>query len=251
MPRAPVRFDHFDHLALEVIRGQCVKCHAGVVDGNATRMPQMASCFDGCHGSVADSDCKSCHPTDLRRLVPRTFLRHDMEFARNHGAAAASQERVCSRCHAAGECVDCHDASQKLPVDVRRAEQIDRELLHRADFVSRHGIEARHDGASCLRCHQTSSCDGCHVLRGVSASLVRAASPHPVGWIGPDVGGANFHGRHARREIVTCAGCHDQGPMTNCIRCHKVGGSGGNPHPSGWRSSRDASAATCRYCHER
>jgi hypothetical protein len=256
--RAPIRFDHAAHVALPDFRGQCVKCHAGVVAtaaeraAGATPLPPMARCFEGCHGGdVAKSDCASCHGRGLARTVPRTFLRHDQAFMRSHGTLAASLGAVCARCHAASECASCHDATQPTPLEVRFPERIDRELIHRADFVARHAFEAKASPATCLRCHQPSSCDGCHVERGVSGQSPGAASPHPIGWIGPDTSSPTFHGRHARRDIVSCAACHDQGPATNCIRCHKVGGSGGNPHPSGWRSQRSPSDATCRYCHER
>jgi hypothetical protein len=48
---------------------------------------------------------------------------------------------------------------------------------------------------------------------------------------------------------VSCASCHEAGPATNCIGCHRVGAHGGNPHPSGWQSTRGADAEMCGYCH--
>jgi hypothetical protein len=136
-----------------------------------------------------------------------------------------------------------------LTVENRFPDAIDRSFVHRGDFVTRHPIEARSTPTRCLSCHTTSSCDSCHVERGVSAARTGATSPHPPGWIGPDTLSNDFHGRSARREITTCAACHDHGPATNCIRCHKVGGYGGKPHPEGWNSSRSSSEAMCRYCH--
>jgi hypothetical protein len=88
------------------------------------------------------------------------------------------------------------------------------------------------------------------VARGVSANRVGARNPHPPGWVGSNPNARSFHGREARRDILLCASCHDQGPATNCIRCHKVGGFGGNPHPGGWRSTQSESSTMCRYCHE-
>jgi hypothetical protein len=84
----------------------------------------------------------------------------------------------------------------------------------------------------------------------VSGNRLGATNPHPPGWVGNDVRSADFHGRQARRDIASCAGCHEQGPATNCIRCHKVGAYGGNPHPHGWQSARGPGSAMCRYCHE-
>ena len=74
-------------------------------------------------------------------------------------------------------------------------------------------------------------------------------SPHPVGWMSRDAGSPDFHGRAARREPLTCMACHDHGPATNCIPCHKVGGIGGDPHPHGYHPSRARTDAMCRYCH--
>jgi hypothetical protein len=84
----------------------------------------------------------------------------------------------------------------------------------------------------------------------VSGNAVGANNPHPPGWVGADTRSSDFHGSHARRDILSCAGCHEQGPATNCIRCHTVGAYGGNPHPSGWQSARGRQSSMCRYCHE-
>jgi hypothetical protein len=83
----------------------------------------------------------------------------------------------------------------------------------------------------------------------VSANLANPRNPHPPEWVGSNTSSSNFHGPAARRDILSCAGCHEAGPATNCIQCHKVGAYGGNPHPSGWKSSRGVEAEMCRYCH--
>jgi hypothetical protein len=84
----------------------------------------------------------------------------------------------------------------------------------------------------------------------VSGNAISGRSPHPPGWVGTNTQASSFHGRAARRDILACASCHEQGPATNCIRCHKVGAYGGNPHPNGWRSARSVDEEMCRYCHE-
>jgi hypothetical protein len=254
--RAPrqraVRFVHAQHLELAEVRGRCVTCHAGVTHDGAQGplYPDMPSCL-ACHDAeFRDGDCTACHRgTSWRRTAPETFVRHDLRFLRDHRLAANAHGHTCRNCHAQSECVECHDSSQTLPVAVRRIDAIDRDLIHRADFVSRHAIEARSQPASCLRCHAQQGCDSCHVDRGISPAAVGSVSPHPVGWIGRDTTSANYHGRTARRDVVTCAGCHDQGPATNCIRCHRVGAFGGNPHPSGWTSERPLDDGMCGYCH--
>jgi predicted CXXCH cytochrome family protein len=248
-----IRFDHKTHLDRPEIGGQCVKCHAGVVSekGDATNYPPMSLCLD-CHRSEFDRGrCTPCHEAQhLRRLRPETFSRHDTAWIRRHGPMAKRSETQCNQCHTQTQCNDCHDLKQTISVELRNPEKIGAGYVHRGDFITRHPIEARSQPATCLKCHSTSSCDQCHVRHGVSANAVGSANPHPVGWVGPDRDSKNHHGRAARRNIVSCAVCHDRGPATNCIRCHKSGAGTGNPHPGGWSSSRSKDAAMCRYCHE-
>ncbi|MBW2525441.1 MAG: hypothetical protein JRI23_14745 [Deltaproteobacteria bacterium] len=250
-PRANF-FTHAVHLDLPEVRGRCVSCHAGVAqDGMKDALyPDMPSCLE-CHDAeFRAGECTYCHRGDSwRKTAPATFVRHDLRFLRDHRLAANAHGHTCRNCHAQSECTECHDSSQTLSVATRRVDAIERDLIHRGDFLSRHAIESRSQPASCLRCHAQQSCDGCHVDRGVSAAAVGSVNPHPVGWLGRDTTAADYHGRKARRDVVSCAGCHDQGPATNCIRCHRVGSLGGTPHPSGWTSERDLDEGMCGYCH--
>lgn len=250
-----IRFSHQRHLAMPELLGQCVPCHAGVAyaTGGASPFPPMEKCFE-CHEHKSQWDsgrCAPCHDRkDIERVLPVTFLQHDSAFLRKHGALARSQEKVCAQCHTQSDCDDCHDLTQRLRVERRLPEELERNFVHRGDPLASHSIEARAGSASCMRCHDTASCDDCHLERGVSANRRLAESPHPPGWMGSFAGGSNFHGNAARRDIVSCAACHDQGPATNCIECHKPGAYGGNPHPGGWQSARAQDDAMCRYCHE-
>jgi hypothetical protein len=76
-------------------------------------------------------------------------------------------------------------------------------------------------------------------------------SPHPPGFSFP--GSPDFHGPAARRDIASCASCHDQGAASNCVSCHRVGGIGGNPHPASWLARHDAREIAgngmCLACH--
>jgi hypothetical protein len=250
--RTDIVFSHSRHLDRPSIRGQCVKCHSGVVDDGARgeMFPAMSDCLD-CHDDGLQAQkCSSCHQrAEMRALVPESFLRHDLSFFRDHGLAAARHQDVCNECHTQSDCARCHDQSQPMGLAEVFPDRVGRNLIHRADFVVRHTIEARSQQGQCARCHQPSFCDSCHLERGVSGNRVDALNPHPIGWVGPNYDGPTFHGREAKRDILACAACHDAGPATNCIRCHKVGGFGGNPHPSGWRSLRSPDAPMCRYCH--
>lgn len=252
-PYGEVAFDHAGHLARPEIGGQCVLCHAGVVEAAAPRLPPMAKCF-GCHEHEEQwkrGQCTPCHAgADVKRLLPKTFLRHEGNFAKQHGVEATQRKQLCRACHEQADCDSCHDTTQELTVERRRPEALTRSFVHRGDFMTTHALEAQSQPARCQRCHTPETCEGCHAARGVSGSLIGGRNPHPPGWVGTNTNARSFHGSAARRDILLCASCHDQGPATNCIRCHKVGGYGGNPHPSGWKSTRSESDQMCRYCHE-
>ncbi len=250
-------YPHGRHQALSAIGDRCDQCHGGLAD-------------DGEHGAVYPTKpvCLECHQEDLNRgdclmchqdrtfatQVPKTFLRHDLSFLRRHGEAATRQATVCNQCHSQAACAECHDQGQSLSIAARKPDAIDRGVIHRGDYLTRHPIEARLEPGRCVTCHTTSSCEGCHLQRGVSAAYQdrqgrSSANPHDLGWLGPDTSSAQFHGRAAKRDIASCAACHDQGPSSNCIRCHRPGGVGGTPHPDGWSSSRSPRDPMCIYCH--
>jgi hypothetical protein len=182
--------------------------------------------------------------------LPQTFLRHDQGFLRHHGQLAAEEQKLCQSCHTQEQCNGCHDVTQELSVERRRPEKIESTRVHEGDFLTRHALEAQSQPARCASCHAPQTCDDCHRERGVSGTRAGGRNPHPPGWVGTHSSGSNFHGREARRDLLLCASCHDQGPLTNCIRCHQVGAYGGNPHPGGWRSTQSPSEGMCRYCHE-
>lgn len=252
-PYGEISFNHDKHLSMGPIQGQCVPCHAGVVRTDEATIPPMSQCFT-CHEHEAEwqrGQCAPCHEKrDLQRTMPQTFLRHDAAFMKQHGSDAATQPELCQSCHAESDCQACHDMTQGVAVEVRRVEKIEANLVHRGDFMVRHSIEAQSQSARCASCHEPAECDACHVARGVSGNAVGGRNPHPPGWADGNVGGSDFHGTVARRDLLSCAGCHEQGPATNCIRCHKVGAYGGNPHPHGWKSAREPASQMCRYCHE-
>jgi hypothetical protein len=249
----PIGFDHDRHLDMPAIGGQCVPCHQGVVTADEPNIPPMSRCFE-CHEHEAQwkrGECAPCHAAkDLEGVLPQTFLRHEGDFMIRHGTLSRQQEQVCTSCHSEGDCEDCHDTAQILDIEKRRPEEVNRQFVHRGDFIVRHALEAQSQPARCQSCHEPETCDACHIQRGVSGNAISGRNPHPPGWVGTDTGALTFHGRAARRDILACASCHEQGPATNCIRCHKVGAFGGNPHPNGWRSSQSIGEEMCGYCHE-
>lgn len=197
---------------------------------------------------------------------------HQGDFLRHHGMIAKSAGQSCNNCHdqdqsvdagqptnalrndarASSFCLDCHSRTAMVPIEARFSDRPDRQFIHRNDFLGRHMVEARADPASCQRCHTVSSCETCHKNEHVSAGSINAKSPHPSSWVLPGSGGA-FHGDEARRNISSCAACHDQGDQSNCVSCHKVGGVGGDPHPAGFRTRHTLPEAKsdgrCAACH--
>ncbi|MEW6431996.1 MAG: cytochrome c3 family protein [Myxococcota bacterium] len=249
-----IRFGHDKHLKMPEIKGQCVKCHAGAVQaaGGKPLFPPMNTCRS-CHRheeQFAANDCAPCHkPNHLRGLKPLSFLSHDANWLRRHGTLARDELAMCTTCHAQAQCDSCHDATQTLRAEVRNPDAIHRQYVHRFDFLSRHAIEAQSEPAQCVTCHQKQDCDACHMERGVSGGLLEGRNPHPPNWSGNSGAATNLHGPAARRDTASCAACHEQGAASNCVRCHKVGGFGGNPHPPGWRSSLGMDSTSCAVCH--
>jgi hypothetical protein len=247
-----VVFSHKQHR--DVTAGQCTRCHQDVQKDEVTPriLPDMATCMGTCHSAdYAEANCTICHRArDLTRLRPETDMAHGVDYVPRHQTDAVRARSQCMACHEEQHCSSCHDTSAGLRAEVRRLDDVHGTYRHEGDFVTRHAIEARTDSRSCVRCHEPSSCDSCHVQNRVSGNRLGASTPHPAGWVGSNPDHADFHGRAARRRIVECSSCHEQGPATNCIRCHKVGAFGGNPHPSGWRSGRSkANTEICAYCH--
>lgn len=251
-PYGEIAIDHDRHLAMPTIAGQCVTCHGGVVEPGESTLPAMERCFQ-CHEHEQQwqrAECGPCHQTkDLQQALPRTFLRHDAGFLRHHGDLDAFDKSLCQSCHTQRDCQACHDVTQDLTAEVRTPERIESTSFHRGDFMSRHALEASAAPTRCATCHAPETCDSCHVARGVSGNRAGSRNPHPPGWVTNSAEARSSHGVEARRDILACASCHDQGPATNCIRCHQVGAYGGNPHPRGWQSARSPGDEMCRYCH--
>ena len=252
---ARLNFSHAFHI--DKFGEDCSRCHTQLAepsrpvpisDGHAACM----KCHDHAD-QFADARCNTCH-TDLKKypLQPVAELSHQGDFLRRHATVARASSQSCSTCHEQNFCLDCHAKTAMTPIEVQLPDRPDRRFIHWNDFLSRHPIEARADPASCNRCHTPSTCETCHVNQNVSPGAANARSPHPPGWTLRGAG-MIFHGDAARRDISSCATCHDQGSQSNCIACHKVGGPGGNPHPTGFLSRHNLGEAQrngmCLACH--
>ncbi|MEO8901079.1 MAG: cytochrome c3 family protein, partial [Polyangiaceae bacterium] len=140
-PYGTIAFDHGQHLRMPDVAGQCVPCHAGVVEAGSARLPPMKQCL-GCHEHEAQwnlGQCAPCHALpEIKRALPQTFLKHEGDFMQHHGTEAVQQKKLCQACHAQADCEGCHDASQDLSIERRRPEAVTSTFAHRGDFMSRH-----------------------------------------------------------------------------------------------------------------
>ena len=245
--REHVVFTHAQHTAPS--KGDCMRCHVGIAEGDDHLRPAMATCFN-CHNHEAANNarqCSACHRNLLdTTMLPQSHLAHDSNWLQTHGNVAASSGELCQTCHREQFCAECHGKSAPtLPSTLHFADPFS-PSVHRAGFTARHALEARAEPGACATCHSPDRCESCHVANGVSGTGRR--SPHPPGWVGATAAD-NEHGREARRDPTSCASCHDGAGQSLCISCHKVGGVGGNPHPPGWSSRLPLSSMPCRLCH--
>lgn len=247
-----VKFNHAKHM--EPAKEDCSVCHKELPNPFRTDLvrPTMDTCL-GCHEHQQQYDkgnCDVCHKDlTVYQLKPISDFSHRGDWTENHRLEARSTDANCSMCHEQTFCSQCHAAkTTAAKPEFIMPERVDRNFIHRNDFLSRHPIEARADEASCLRCHGVNSCQSCHAQNGLSPQNP-GVDPHP-----PNFGDGSVHGPQARRDIVSCAACHDQGAASNCVSCHKVGGIAGNPHPMSWtvRHGREEIGrnAMCQVCHQ-
>lgn len=256
LARQHLRFSHERHVS--TLGGQCVPCHAaaGATSQPALR-PPMAQCFT-CHaheGQWRARDCDGCH-VDLPREAarPASHVIHEGDFVREHGVRAAAGRDLCATCHSERSCAACHGATTAALPWRFSFDKPSLSGLHRAGFRLRHADEARANPGLCTTCHEQSGdgarfCRDCHVERRVSSGGATGAvrSPHPAGWVRARGG---EHGRAARVDPASCAGCHGGAGEALCVGCHRVGGPGGNPHGRGYASALDPLRdRPCQACH--
>jgi hypothetical protein len=250
-----LQMSHAEHI--ERTKEKCTVCHTKLPDPvrTASMKPTMASCL-GCHEHRAEYDegrCRRCH-SDLKSFptVPVSLFSHRGDFVHEHARPARAAGATCAECHEQTFCSDCHAKTVATRVEVKWPERVEAYFIHRNDYLGRHSVEAQSDPASCRRCHGSSFCESCHRAQNLTPDATNARDPHPAGWSFP--GSASFHGTAARRDIVSCASCHDQGARSICVDCHKVGGIGGNPHPASWQSRHNHEEIgrnnMCTVCHQ-
>jgi len=242
-------FSHKAHM--ERTGDDCFTCHPAKKSSKSLDrlIPPMKTC-ETCHSEeIGRLDCTFCHK-DLSMLAqpPRSFMVHRQGWQRDHAALARPQPDICARCHDRSHCASCHSRVEEITIYSRSPEGVARQYIHRGDWITLHGADARLDQASCLRCHGIKGCEECHKRMKVSPTGPQGIHRHPQGWLVQ--GSPDFHGRAARREIAACASCHDRGTQSNCVTCHRSRPGARSPHPPGWSSPLDRTRApACSPCH--
>jgi c(7)-type cytochrome triheme protein len=257
---AGLNFNHVSHLArLKGEKNACVRCHTALPEQKALdyEAPSMNACTS-CHNHAeefAAAKCLGCHQDLKRYSKPVESFKHQGEFLKLHGGLARGGAESCASCHEQTFCADCHSPTTVpgKPSFVY-PEEVQRDYIHRGDYQSRHAIDVAANPASCRKCHGSNFCTTCHEQQNLvplpSGAVGVARNNHPVGW--GIKGSGQFHGDAARRNIVACAGCHDQGASSTCVACHQVGGFAGvSPHPKSWKkTTADISKnSMCAACH--
>ena len=244
-----VNFLHSDH---KDVMDDCELCHQDI-----DKKPHAAGSHKIC-GQCHEADiknmlCAKCHrEMAFAGLNKLTSYTHAANFLKEHSDYATRSVRTCTQCHTEAYCNDCHSRkSGRLKPSVKYPEAVRANFIHRGDYLTKHRIEARTDQTGCIKCHARKDCQACHDRYKVSARSDTLHYGHPKGWLSK--GSKDFHGDEARRNIISCASCHENNGPGNCISCHKAS-LGVNPHPPGWSDrvrTQSKSDRMCANCHSK
>jgi len=273
-----LRFSHETHVGGQKV--ECQTCHAGVESSEQLetfRIPAMVTC-NTCHNDVkATNACETCH-TNFVSLRPKEHNKTD--FIREHKRIARISNATCMSCHTQETCADCHNGasltktskSGKDMVSPRspRLTAIDRgqgmtlAKVHDLNFRFTHGLAAQQKKQDCQTCHQEKTfCSTCHTAGGNvnQASFKPASHSNKAGlFVTTGVGsGGGSHALMARRDVESCASCHDvQGADPTCLTCHSdvdgIRGTDPRTHVRGFMESANGEwhydpGSSCFMCH--
>ena len=272
-------FDHSMHLSDD--NTECQSCHKGLdeVDysyESESAAPGMETCYT-CHNdiSVASNACESCH-VSTANLLPDDHK--TAAFMDNHKFIATNDDENCVMCHDNSFCETCHVSTTMIDatntgsdfytpysphsyVDNAKQQQLTR--VHSIDYLYSHGIDAKGKTSECQTCHETETfCADCHNTTGGDyASEGFVPYSHTLqGFVTIGVGtGGGEHATLARRDIESCASCHDTyGADPNCILCHAdsdgIKGTNARTHTSGFMLDDNGDwhedmGSVCFNCH--
>lgn len=243
VPEREVTFSHELHATEQKIK--CQTCHAGLDEAVAAgpkNMPAMTVCTD-CHTARnVSTNCETCH-TDFAALIPADHTQGDFKRDHKKRTRLGAQDVSCATCHTESFCQDCHtgielhgfgavrdlmtDPSPRTSVK-DSPKQLRLQQVHDLNYRFTHGVDARSKLIDCSSCHDRQTfCATCHQAGGeITLEKIRPATHDLPGFttIGKGSGGGR-HAELARRDIESCASCHDvQGSDPTCMLCHTDNG---------------------------
>ncbi len=232
-PARKYRFSHKAHLSRGLDCGDCHRQAARETDPVQEKIPGMETCST-CHdGRRAPIDCGLCHldPEGARKRS------HPDGWVHSHKYEATQDDASCRTCHPnTDKCLGCHEGDNL------------RQTSHPLNYSFTHTLDAKGKEKDCTVCHSNPSfCNDCHRREEVMPLNHSSAS-----W--PSQG----HASEARRDMESCAGCHDEDSPT-CLRCHQdlddIQGTDPSPHGPDFASEmgrgpwHDDLSYLCYRCH--
>lgn len=245
------RDSNFLHSMHKETLGKCVDCHTEL-DKRPQKPGNHKTCGKCHEQDIKNLLCAKCHRQMAKAgLNEMSRFKHENDFLKEHAAYANRSMRTCTQCHTEMFCTDCHSkkwTGQKM--SIRYPESVKRNFIHRGDWITFHRAEAKTGDLTCLKCHARKDCSSCHERSNISGSSGKNFYKHPAGWLSKS--NSNFHGDEARRNIISCASCHQKKGPGYCVDCHKAS-LGLNPHPKGFGKTKvmRKSNRMCASCHSK
>jgi len=274
-------FSHKQHVVNE--KQECTACHAGFEKvkfsvQTAAGFPKMESCYTCHNNQKASNNCEQCH-NNLTNLTPKDH--RSPNFLNEHKTVfdVANSKNNCMMCHSDNFCQACHSPvgfngkNEKdnfyAPYYTKEgAVRTDRTALqklttaHSLNYKFTHGLDANQKSFECRTCHepQQNFCVSCHMTGGNQVTGLTPTSHQVANFttFGVNTGGG-LHSDLARKDIESCASCHDvEGRDPTCVKCHfdNDGVKGTNPktHDFGFMNDEkglwhDTEGAVCYSCH--
>jgi hypothetical protein len=251
--RSQVFFSHQSHAG--DLKLKCETCHRGLdkvdyAEQDPNALPKMELCTT-CHGQIetnvkaekvdyavkaAPAGCETCHK-DLTKLKPESHLQADFMSQHKDFVNMAGPQNDCKSCHTPATCQECHDASNMTKdltpgqiyvpstpslSPLTTHDNLTVQKVHPDNYRFTHSIDAKGRESSCYTCHdERTFCVQCH-NSDANGARIKPVWHDGGNFVTFGVGsGGGRHAQYARKDIESCASCHDaQGADPVCITCH-------------------------------
>lgn len=260
--KTDLEFNHSKHVNAD--SPKCETCHSTIFS------------IDYSYKASEDiTPCYTCHNT-ASTILPETHKVTD--FMKTHQFLVSDGSQNCARCHDNEFCETCHVSTSAIDapntsdnfyapysphryMNDSKMQQLTR--VHDLNYQYTHGIDAKGKTSECQSCHVTETfCAECHASESedFAAGGILPQSHLESNFVTIGVGtGGGSHAELAKRDIESCASCHDTfGGDPVCITCHmdNDGVKGTNPktHETGFMSDSEGdwhsdNGSVCFTCH--